>query len=331
MVAERGIVAMGAYAPSANTVVFNETIAAQAGIKVQDIVRKTGIKERRYSPPGTPTSELAAHAVEDLRKRYPAALDKVGTLIVATSTKDQPIPHTAAFVHRKLGLPPMETFDVDAVCTGFIQALKVGVAMFDGSRERSDVLVVGADRYPAIVDPADGMTAAIFGEAAGAVVISAVPPGRGFLSIATRTHSELADLVRVEGGGTRHPLDAEEIAKGRDRFRMVGWNVRSFAFDELPSLVSAVLADAGVEIGQVKRVVPHQANVVLLGDIADRLGIPLSQVAITADKFGNTGCASIPFTLVQSHAQEPLLPGDVVLLISIGGGMTLGAAVFVWG
>jgi 3-oxoacyl-[acyl-carrier-protein] synthase-3 len=330
-VAGTGIVAMGAYAPPDSTIVRNEVVAARAGITVDRIEAKTGIHERRHSPSGTRTSTLAALAVEDLRTRYPRALDSVGTLIVATSTKDQPIPHTASFVHRALGLPPIKTFDVDAVCTGFIQAVDIAVGMYDRTRHGGDILVIGVDRYPAIIDPADGLTAALFGEAAGAVVISAVSSGHGVRAIATVTHSEYAELVQVEGGGTCRPLDEEALARGLDRFRMAGRQVREYAFGELPRLVHEVIDEAGVTIRQVRRLIAHQAHPVLVRGLAVQLGIPEEKAAITADRFGNTGCGSIPFTLVGSNEREPLSPGDIVLLASIGGGMTVGAAVLVWG
>jgi 3-oxoacyl-[acyl-carrier-protein] synthase-3 len=302
-----GILALGAHVP--DHVIDNEMVARWAGTTPDWIVERTGVRERRYADAATSTAELAAAAARDLLARSGIGLDEVGGLVCATSTPDQRIPATAAAVQDLLGLSGVAAFDVDAVCTGFLCALVAGGGLLSWTGR--PVLLVAADRYSTVVDRTDRRTVSLFGDGAGAALLGEVPAGYGVEAVELVGHGELRELVEVSDG----PL------------RMRGRDITSYALDVLPRAVDAVLARSGATMSDVDRVVLHQGNVRLVEKLAAALGAPPEQVEVTADRLGNTACASIPITLC---AARPLERGQRVLLAAVGGGMTAGAALVRW-
>jgi 3-oxoacyl-(acyl-carrier-protein) synthase III len=327
-----GILEVGAHVPSG--VVDNASISRAAHTTPEWIERATGIITRHEAPAGTPTSALAEAAVDELLRRRPNALSKVGTIIFPTSTPDQPLPHTAAILqgrlHRKLGLGPVATLDVDAVCTGFLAGLTIGAGLATQPMSGPHILVTPADRYPTIIDRTEPKTAPLFGDGAAAVLLGPVPDGFGFHAFKTETHGEYADYVEVTAGGTRCPVDEEALKAGDDRFRMQGRRVRDYALRTLPAVIRSVLDQAGMLIGDVDRWFFHQANVRLVERLAGALGVDKRRVPLTAHIWGNTGSASIPITLAHNNAIRPLQSGEKIVFAAIGGGMTTAAAVCTW-
>ncbi|POM22821.1 Acetoacetyl CoA synthase NphT7 [Actinomadura rubteroloni] len=321
-----GILAMGGHVPP--DVVGNDTIAAWADTTPAWIETRTGVLERRWAAPETPTSELALAAVRDLLRTSPAALDDLGAIIVATSTPDQPQPSTAVIVQDLLAAAPVPAWDVNAVCSGFLYSLVMGAALVkDGG---APVLIVGADKYSSIVDGTDRRTVSLFGDGGGAVVLGDVPEGYGLRASRLAAHGRHRAYVEVVGGGTRRPLDTSGLAVGDHLFRMQGRPVRDYLFQVLPGMIHDVLDDAGMKVGDVDRFIFHQANPRLLQELSRDLGIDPGKMPLTADWFGNTGAASVPLTLWHSDTTRPLERGEQVLLASVGGGMTAAAAVMTW-
>ncbi|MFJ2060104.1 3-oxoacyl-ACP synthase III family protein [Streptomyces sp. NPDC087908] len=322
-----GILSVGGYVPP--TVVDNEQISEWAGTDPEWVAARTGISERHYAPAGMATSEMAAEAAAPLLEDE-SLRTRIGLLITATSTPDQPQPATAVMVQQRLDLPVLPAFDVNAVCSGFLYALATARAMLAQQDGGECALVVGADKYSTIMDRTDRKTVSLFGDGAGAVVLGPVPDGYGIHAVALLADGQSTSLVRVEAGGTRKPLTAQRVADGEHLFRMDGRAVRDWGLQFVPKAVDEALDHAGLTVGDIDRVVFHQGNTRLVEALGREMGIPQDKLALTAPEYGNTAAASIPLTLSHEHARKPFTRGERILLASVGGGMTAGAVVLTW-
>jgi 3-oxoacyl-[acyl-carrier-protein] synthase-3 len=293
-------------------------------------VDRTGVHERRYGADGETTSDMALAAAEAAIGADPGVRDALAAIVVATSTPDQPQPATAAVLQHKLGLDTVPSFDLNAVCSGFVYAVTVVDAMLSTAMAGRSALVVGADKYSTIVNPADRRTATIFGDGAGAVVLGPVPDGYGVLGSRLVTDGRYRALIEVVAGGTRRPLDEAARADGDHFFRMNGLVVREYVLRVLPQIIDPVLSEHAMTLDDVDRVVIHQANTRLVEACATELGIGMDRIPLTAPLLGNTGVASIPITLGAAHAERPFRRGERVLLLSVGGGMSAGGVLLVW-
>jgi 3-oxoacyl-(acyl-carrier-protein) synthase III len=324
-----GIIGLGSYIP--DRIVTNQEVAAWSGTTPEWIIKTTGIEERRYAADSQATSDLAVAAA---RAALSDADDSVkngpGIIILATSTPDQPQPATAALVQRELGLPGVPAFDINAVCSGFLYAMTVAEAMLCRRTGGSTALVIGADKYSAIMNPRDRRTVSLFGDAAGAVVLGEVPDGYGIHASELVVDGQYSDFIQVPAGGTRYPADEAARAAGAHLFAMNGFTVREYVLGILPKVVTAVLDRAELKIDQIDRFVFHQANTRLLLACAAELGISPDRVAMTAPRLGNTATASIPVTLAADRTQRPLERGERLVFAAVGGGMSTGAMALTW-
>ncbi|MFD6529323.1 3-oxoacyl-ACP synthase III family protein [Streptomyces sp. NPDC060184] len=323
-----GIIRIGAHVPP--DVVDNATVARWSGASPDWTDQRTGIRERRYAADGVATSDLATAAALDAlgadREEWP----HIDWIALATSTGDRPQPATAALTQDKLGLHGIPAFDVNAVCSGFLFALDIGRALVDRPGGESGALVVAADMYSRIMNRSDRKTVALFGDGAGAAVLGPVPEGYGIHAVKLVTDGDRSGLVGVAAGGTAKALDPQAWEAGEHLFAMDGRAVRDYVLATLPKLVAEVLQESSLELGDIDRVIFHQANTRLLEQCVRDLGIDPARVPMTAPRYGNTGAASIPITLHDAHLRSPLRRGERVLLAGVGGGMTAGAAVMTW-
>lgn len=320
-----GVLGTGSYLPA--RVVGNDEVAAKAGVDAEWILRKTGIGARRYAAADEATSDLAARAgkaaLEDAGVD-PATLD---CIIVATSTPDHPQPATAAIVQHRIGADGVPAFDVNAVCTGFLFALAAAWRLVaDGGR----ALVIGADIYSRIINPADRRTAVLFGDGAGAVVLGPVPEGRGITAAALRTHGAHHEMINVPVGGSRYPARLRDADDEAHYFAMDGRAVRAFVTEQLPLSVKEAVEEARTTADDIRHFVPHQANGQMLDEIQPSLGLVNAASHRTVAEYGNTGSASVPVTLDRANRSGALEDGDQVLLSGFGGGMSIGSAVLRW-
>jgi 3-oxoacyl-[acyl-carrier-protein] synthase III len=257
--------------------------------------------------------------------------DDVDLLVVATTTPEQPIPQTSAFVHEGLGLR-CGAFDVGVGCAGFVYALVAGsMFLVGGGLER--VLVVGAETLSRILDYTDRQTCVLFGDAAGAVVLRAArgedPPG--LLAWDLGCDGSAKDLIQMRGGGSRLPASAATVAAGEHCVKMDGSEVFRRAVRSAVASASATLERAGVKPAEVDLFVPHQANVRIIAAAAQRLGFGPERVAVNVDRYGNTSAASVPLALAEAAEAGRLKDGDLVLLTAIGAGMAWASALLRWG
>ncbi|MEU1409049.1 ketoacyl-ACP synthase III [Streptomyces sp. NPDC005728] len=317
-----GILGTGAFVP--DRVVSNDEAGAQAEVDDAWITRKTQIRERRWAAPEQATSDLAAAAGRAALESAGITAGQLSVIVVATSTPDRPQPPTAAYVQHHLGALDAAAFDVNAVCSGEVFALTAVEGVL--ARRGGHALVIGADVYSRILNPADRRTVVLFGDGAGALVLGTSGPRSRIRHIAHHTFGELAHLIEVPAGGSRLPLDRHALDAGLQYFTMDGRAVRSFVETRLPQLTKQFLHEAGVVPDDISHFIPHQANGVMLDTVFAELGLSRARMHLTLTHYGNTGAASIPITLDEAARTGALNRGDLILLAGFGGGMAAGFA-----
>ncbi|WP_174515099.1 3-oxoacyl-ACP synthase III family protein [Streptacidiphilus albus] len=329
-VAPVAILGTGSCVP--DRVMSNAEVGAPAGVDDTWIVRKTGIRERRWAEPQQATSDLATGAARRALEAAGIAADQLSAIVVGTSTPDHQQPATAAFVHRNLGgaRTAVSVFDVNAVCAGFMSALDAAQALV--ARSGGYALAIGADTYSRILNRGDRRSVILFGDGAGAVVVgpAAAGSGRGIRASAFHIHSGLTDLIRVPAGGSRRPYDPAAHDAGLQYFTMDGRSVREFFMGNVPGLAKQFLHDNAVLPADIAHVVPHQANGMMLDEMGPLLDLPAATVHRTVHEYGNTGAASVPLTLDRAARSGALRPGELVLLVGMGGGMSISFALVQW-
>jgi 3-oxoacyl-[acyl-carrier-protein] synthase-3 len=298
--------------------VSNQELAERVDTTDEWIVERTGIRFRYIAGEGETTASLATDAAR-------AALDAAGLqprdvdlIVLATATPDQTFPSSATKVQAALDIPDCVAFDVAAVCSGFLYALSVAESMIRaGSAETA--LVIGSETFSRILDWEDRATCVLFGDGAGAIVLSAADGERGVL--ATRLHADGRhnDLLYVDGGPSTTGTVGKLRMKGREVFR--------HAVVNLAAVMNEALAAAGLSAEDVDWVVPHQANARILDATARKLGLPPEKVVVTVDQHANTSAASVPLALDTAVRDGRVKPGDVLVLEAMGGGFTWGASV----
>ncbi|MEV6962751.1 ketoacyl-ACP synthase III [Streptomyces sp. NPDC051207] len=320
------ILGTGAYVPE--RIVSNDEVGAPAGVDDAWITRKTAIRERRWAAAGQATSDLATAAARAALRSAGITSEQLSVIAVATSTPDRPQPPTAAYVQRNLGASGTAAFDVNAVCSGTVFALSaVGSTLL---RRGGHALVIGADVYSRILNPADRRTVVLFGDGAGAMVLGPTTRGPLVRHVALHTFGELAGLIQVPAGGSRLPLDSAALDAGLQYFAMEGREVRRFVVEQLPQLVKGFLHEAGVEAADISHFIPHQANGVMLDEVFAGLALPRATMHRTVTRYGNTGAASIPITLDVAARDGAFRTGELILLAGFGGGMAASFALLEW-
>ncbi|HEX3588447.1 MAG TPA: beta-ketoacyl-ACP synthase III [Pseudonocardiaceae bacterium] len=322
------ILGTGSYVP--DSVLTSAELGARLGVGEKWILDKTRIRERRVAAAGEATSDLAAHAARSALDAAGITAEDIDIVLVATSTPDQPMPATACAVQARIGATRAAAFDLDAVCSGFLYALVTARGLLTMDDEARNALVIGADTYSRILDYDDRRTAVLFGDGAGAVVLGKTASDDGVLSTVLGSDGTQQDLVRIPAGGSRQPASEATLAAGGHYFAMRGREVRDLAARVLPDLVERVLKAAELDLSDVDLLVPHQANGVMLEDLADALGLRPDQMHLTVASLGNTGAASVPITLDDAVRSGRIREHDVVVLVAFGGGMTWGGAACRW-
>lgn len=326
---ERAAVVVGTGSHLPPTVVSNAEIAARLDSDPDWISSRTGIIERRYAEPGGATSDLAVLAGERALKS--AGLGAVDALVLATTTPDFPCPATAPAVASRLGLTGIAAFDVAAVCTGFLYALASAGGLIATGLAGS-VLVIGAETFSSLLDPADRNTSAIFGDGAGAVVLRAGHPDEhGALGpMVLASDGTGTELITVRAGGSRQRLAPADFQPADRYFTMAGKQVFWRAVQCMSESSRTVLSRVGWAADDLDRLVCHQANLRIVRQLADTLGVPIERCLTNIERVGNTAAASIPILLDEADRDGTLRPGDRVLLTAFGGGLSWGSVALRW-
>lgn len=322
-----GIAGLGVGIP--HEVVTNHDLEKRIDTTDEWIVTRTGIRERRIAPPEIATSDLAAQAAVQALQNAGRTAEEVDLIVVATATPDMPWPSTACLVQAKIGASRAAAFDLNAVCSGFVYALWTASQAVETGAYRC-VLVIGADILSRQVNWEDRATCVLFGDGAGAVVLTPVEEPYGVLSGVLGADGTGAPLLHVPAGGTREPLSAEVIAQKRHTIQMRGREVFKFAVTIMGEVSVQALEKAGIAPEEVSLFIPHQANIRIIQAAAERLNLPMERVFVNVDRYGNTSAASIPIALYEAWASGRLRKGDVVVVVGFGAGLTWGACVIRW-
>jgi 3-oxoacyl-[acyl-carrier-protein] synthase-3 len=249
-------------------------------------------------------------------------------VLLATCTGDYPIPATACLIQHRLGATRAAACDLSAACCGFVYALSVADAYVKTGMRH--VLIVGSEVMSAITDWTDRNTCILFGDGAGAAVISASEDDRGILSTHLRSDGALCDLIAVPGGGSRLPPSEKVVAERMQYIKMKGNETFKVAVRNLEEVARETLAANHLRVEDLDLYVPHQANVRILKAVAERLGLPLEKVMLNLDRYGNTSAASIPIALDEAVRQGRIKEGSVVMLGAFGAGLTWASALIRW-
>ena len=291
------------------------------------ITTRTGIKERRILEEGKGNADMAYRA--SLRALEDAGLEATDleAIIMGTCTPDYPFPSSACVLENMLGARGVFSFDVNAACSGFLNALAVTDSFIRVGKIKN-ALVVGSDALSRLLNWQDRATCILFGDGAGAMVVGASNNGnRGVLSTRLRTDGSYVKMLYVPAGGSLKPADLAAVEARENTITMNGKEVFKVAVRAMEEISRDALREAGVCINEVSLVVPHQANRRIIKALADRLGVPMEKVVVNLDRYGNTSAASIPVALDEARRQGRIAPGDVVLLNAFGAGFAWGAAV----
>jgi len=298
--------------------VSNAELAARVDTSDEWITERTGIKFRHIAGTDETTVTLATEAAQRALEAASMTAADIDLIIVATATPDQTFPASATLVQHALGSNGCVAFDVAAVCSGFLYAFSVAESMIRASSAKN-ALVIGSETFSRILDWEDRATCVLFGDGAGAVVLSGEVGTRG--ALATRLHADGKhnELLYVDGG----PSTTGTVGK----LRMKGKEVFRHAVTNLANVLNETLAAADIDPDDVDWVVPHQANARIIDATAKKLGLDPGKVIMTVDQHANTSAASVPLALDVAVRDGRIKPGDIIVLEAMGGGFTWGASV----
>lgn len=311
-------------------VLLNEDLERMVDTSDEWIVSRTGIRERRITEATTATSDLACAASLEALAEAKVRPEDLDCIIVATVTPDMPFPSTACLLQARLGAHRAAAFDIGAACAGFIYALGIAARFIEGGAYES-VLVVGGETLSKITDYTDRSTCVLFGDGAGAAVLRPSEQGFGVLATTLGADGRGADLLKLPAGGSRLPASHETIDRRLHYIQMNGSEVFKFAVRIMGDACLEALAACGLGKEDVDVFVPHQANWRIIDAAARRLGVPEERVVVNIDRYGNMSSASVPVALAQAVRAGRVRPGDIVVLVAFGAGLTWGATVLRWG
>jgi 3-oxoacyl-[acyl-carrier-protein] synthase-3 len=322
------ISALATYVPS--RLLTNFDLEKMVETSNEWILQRTGIRERHIVEPGTATSDMAREASLAALRQAGLTPDDIGFIVVGTTTPDTIFPSTACRLQHKIGATRAWGFDLGAACSGFTYALTVGAQMVaSGAHEHA--LVVGADTMSSIIDYTDRATCVLFGDGAGAVVVS---PARddepGIIDFAHEVDGSGGAALQMPAGGSLRPASHETVDQRLHFVKQEGQAVFKFAVKKTEEITRRVLERHGLTGADVDLFVSHQANRRIIEAAAERLGLEPRKVIINLERFGNTTAATIPLALTDAIAEGRLKKGDLVVLASVGAGFTVGAVLLRW-
>jgi 3-oxoacyl-[acyl-carrier-protein] synthase-3 len=291
---------------------------------------RTGISQRHMVRKGQATSDLAAAATCRLLERRGISAPELDCIIVATVTPDMFFPSTACVLQDKIGAHNAWGFDLSGACAGFVYALATA-SQFVHSGAYRKVLVVGADVMSSILDPRDRNTYVLFGDGAGVVLVEPTEPGEeGVLDFLLRCDGSGGKHLRMPGGGSLHPATHDTIQRNMHVVHQDGRVVFKYAVQGMADISAEILKRNGRSASELALYVPHQANLRIIDAAVERLGLDPDKVVRNIDRFANTTAATIPLGLAESHEQQRVRKGDLVLMATFGAGFTSGSLLLRW-
>jgi 3-oxoacyl-[acyl-carrier-protein] synthase-3 len=322
------IIGTGSYL--AEGVLTNDDLSRIVDTSDEWIVERTGIRERRIAKKGIATSDMGAMAIKNALQMADIKPNQLDMIICGTVTPDYPMPATAPAIQEKLGITNhCPSFDLSAACAGFLYALSVADGMIRQGIART-VGVIGAETLSRFVDFEDRATCVLFGDGAGAAILTADTSGSGLLSSHLFTDGSRLDALKIPAGGSSKPI-TETLLRDREHLiKMNGREVFKYAIRYLEDASKQAFGASGVTPDEVTWVVPHQANIRILDAVSMRLGIPIERFILNLERFGNTSSASIPIALDEAVRNNRIKTGDLLLMIAMGAGLSWGSALVKW-
>lgn len=325
--AHRRSVILGTGSELPTKVVTNRDLERMVETSDEWITVRTGIKQRHVLEEGKGNADMAYHAAVRALADAGMEANDLDAIVMGTVTPDYLFPSSACVLEDMLGARKAFSFDVNAACSGFLNALAVADSFIRTGQART-ALVVGSDALSRLLNWDDRTTCILFGDGAGAVVLGTSEKGeRGILSVRLRTDGSHVKTLYVPAGGSLKPTNPETVQNNEHTITMNGKEVFKVAVRSMEEISRQALKEAGIGIDQVALVIPHQANRRIIVALAERLGVPLEKVVVNVDKYGNTSAASVPVALDEARREGRIKPGDVVLLNAFGAGFAWGAAV----
>jgi 3-oxoacyl-[acyl-carrier-protein] synthase-3 len=294
-----------------------------------EIVRLTGIKERRYADDDESATSLAAVAVQHALEQAGLAVTQIDTIILATIIPDQPVPSMASALAALLGIPRAAAFDLNAACSGWLYALEVGRTLILGGSARN-VIVVTAELLSRITNPLDHETAFLFGDGAGAAILTGSAGGHRLHRMGLSGDAGQFKAIQRKGGGARKPWPDAKGDLQHFYLQMDGVVVFKHAVVGFAEQIEETLRRERLRPGDIAWVVPHQANARILKAVSKRVGIPFEKFVMTIAKYGNTSGASVSMALGWAAEEGIFSEGDRIIFCSVGAGLTFAGGMLVW-
>ncbi len=315
---------IGAYVPE--RILSNDELSKMVDTSDEWITKRTGIQERRIAAKDERTSDMGANAAKIAIERSGVKKEDIDMIICATISPDYfNMPSTATIISTKLGLSQVTAFDISAACTGFVYIVGIAKAFIESGMKKN-ILIVGSEKLSAITDYSDRGTCILFGDGAGAAVISATEDkSEAIVDVNTGSDGSYADLLMTPNGGTGSAHDALESDKVC--MQMKGNETFKVAVRTLTSDVKEILEKNSMNSDEITHFIPHQANYRIIKAVGDALKMRDEQVVLTVAKYGNTSGASIPMAINDIYESGKLKKGDMLLLDAFGGGLTWGSAI----
>ena len=321
------IVSTGAYLPS--RVLTNAELEHMVQTSDEWIISRTGIRERRIAADDEFTSDMGAKAAQQALELGGISPLDIDLIIVATCTGDTVFPSTACYIQNKIGATRAAAFDVQAACAGFLYGL-VTAESFIASGTYKTILVIGAEKLSSIVNWKDRNPCVLFGDGAGAVILQHRPGSRGLIACDLGADGAQTSILSVPAGGCRLPLTHENLDQRLQYLQMSGKEVFKYAVNAMNRSSEECLETGGVKPEQVRWFIPNQANYRIVVALAQRMNISLEHFVVNLDRYGNTSAACMPIALHETNMAGKLNRGDLVFMVSFGGGLTWASTVLEW-
>jgi len=316
---------IGAYVPE--NILSNADLEKMVDTTDEWIVKRTGISERHIAAEDEYTSDMGAKASELAIERAGIAKEEIDLVLCATVTPDYfNMPSTACIISDKLGIKNVQAFDISAACSGFVYVLSVAKAFIESGMKKN-VLIIGAEKFSSIVDYTDRSTCILFGDGAGAAIISASDKKEeSFIDIHASADGSYADFLVTPAPGCINPVSQKVLDEGLNFVQMKGNETFKLAVKTLTKDVKEILAKNEINSDDIPHFIPHQANYRIIKAVGDALKMKKEQVVLTVHKYGNTSAASIPMAINDIWESGRLQNGELMLLDTFGGGLTWASA-----
>ena len=323
------ILGTGSYTPE--NIVTNDDLAKIVDTSDEWIRTRSGIEERRFAAKGETTSDMAYIAAERALENAQIAREEIDLIIVATMTPDMPFPSTACLIQSRLRLREVTAFDIQAACSGFIYALNVANSMLLSGNFRK-ALIVGSEKMSSILDFQDRATCVLFGDGAGAAILSAKETHEklGILGSIGGADGSNPSILQQPGGGSALPPTPESIKNRQHFLKMNGKEIFKSAVRVMGQVSIEIIKQQGYTPEDIDLVIPPQANIRIIESLAKRLKIPIEKFHNNLVHYGNTSAASVPIALDEAIRTNRIKSGDLILLVAFGAGLTWAATLIRW-